>query len=408
MSTEQPCYTIISTDCHAGASIQGYRDHLPSRWHEEFDAWAADYKSPWDDLVNDTAARNWDSELRRQHMETDGVVAELIFPNTIPPFFPSIVNIVPLPSDPAELERRWAGVQAHNRWLVDFCNELPNQRRGMFQVFPHDLEASIAEVRWAAETGVAGGIVIPAIAPNHPIALPLYHGFYDPLWAAIEETGLAVGTHSGSGEPEYPEDPAASAVMLYEFGLFTNRTLSHLMIGGVFERFPELRYTMTEQGVRWIVETVDNLERQFHAVADRPWLELFVKEAYGRLTMTPWEYFHRNCFVGASILRPGEVDSARRLGAGNVMWGSDYPHREATAPYSVEALRVVLQGLPEEEIRQLLGTTAAAVYGFDLEALAPIADRVGPSVEQLATPLPAEEFPTDCEWFMPQMQTLAR
>lgn len=39
-------YTIISTDCHAGASIQGYREYLPARWHDEFDAWAAQYESP--------------------------------------------------------------------------------------------------------------------------------------------------------------------------------------------------------------------------------------------------------------------------------------------------------------------------------------------------------------------------
>ena len=97
---------------------------------------------------------------------------------------------MPLPSDQRDLERRWAGIQAHNRWLVDFCSELPAQRRGLVQVFPHQIEAAVEEVRWAAEQGVVGGVLIPAIPPNHATALPLYSGFYDPLWAAIEEAGL--------------------------------------------------------------------------------------------------------------------------------------------------------------------------------------------------------------------------
>jgi hypothetical protein len=38
-------------------------------------------------------------------------------------------------------------------------------------------------------------------------------------------------------------------------------------------------------------------------------------------------------------------------------------------------------------MQQVLGRTAAKVYGFDLDALAPIAQRVGPTVEELRVPL---------------------
>lgn len=196
--------------------------------------------------------------------------------------------------------------------------------------------------------------------------------------------------------------------MLYEFGLFTNRTLSHMLIGGVFERFPNLKYSMTEQGVKWVVETIHRLEIQFSALTDRPWLEMFVKEAYDKLSLRPSEYFERNCFVGASTIRPGEVQPALGLGAGNVMWGSDYPHREGTAPYTRQHLRVALQGTSEAEARRLLGETCANLYGFDLAKLDKIAERVGPSVEELQEPLSPADFPRDCEWFQDAMQTLAR
>lgn len=391
---------IISADTHAGADIGEYRAYLPQYWHDEFDAWASAYSSPWDDIVGDTAARNWDSELRRTHMESDGITAEVIFPNTIPPFFPTIVGIVPLPSNRADYDRRWAGLQAHNRWLVDFCAELPDQRRGLIQVFPNEVDDAVEEIRWAGESPGVGGVLMPAVPPNHVVD-PIFSRRYDPIWAACQEVGLPVCTHTGSGEPEYPDEPASAAVMFFEFGLFVNRTLSHLLIGGVFERFPDLKYTMTEQGVTWVPEVLARLDNQYEAVRDRPWLSMFVKEAYDQLKLSPREYFERNCFVGATSLRPREVDAAHNLGTANIMWGSDYPHSESTAPYSVESLRLVMTSFSERERQDLLVDTAAEVYGFDTDKLTAIAGSIGPTLQELRTPLSSDEYPSDHEWFLP-------
>jgi hypothetical protein len=38
---------VVSADCHAGAPIQGYRQSLESKWHDEFDAWAASFTNPF-------------------------------------------------------------------------------------------------------------------------------------------------------------------------------------------------------------------------------------------------------------------------------------------------------------------------------------------------------------------------
>ncbi len=112
-------YVVISSDCHAGASIRAYRDYLASDLHDEFDAWMETFDNPYKDLTGDDAERNWDSDRRLAEMEADGVVGEVIFPNTIPPFFPavSLVNQAP-PANAGDLDRRWAGLQAHNRWRL--------------------------------------------------------------------------------------------------------------------------------------------------------------------------------------------------------------------------------------------------------------------------------------------------
>jgi hypothetical protein len=42
----------------------------------------------------------------------------------------------------------------------------------------------------------------------------------------------------------------------------------------------------------------------------------------------------------------------------------------------------------------MTSTSAADVYGFDLDALQQIADVIGPTVEEIATPVAPEELPS--------------
>ena len=80
-------FTLISADTHAGGSHREYREYLDPEWRDEFDAWREKYKNPWKDLRNtDLRVRNWDDERRDADQLADGVVGEVLFPNTEPPF----------------------------------------------------------------------------------------------------------------------------------------------------------------------------------------------------------------------------------------------------------------------------------------------------------------------------------
>src|ERR1044071_731055 len=133
-------YTIISSDCHAGGNHQQYRERLESKYHEQFDAWRGKYKNPFRDLQDDGRSRNWDDERRRRDLGEDGIVAEVVFPNTVPPFFPTGQVVAPAPRDGEEYRRRLAGLHAHNRWLVDFVNLRPGRRAGLGQIFLNDVD----------------------------------------------------------------------------------------------------------------------------------------------------------------------------------------------------------------------------------------------------------------------------
>jgi predicted TIM-barrel fold metal-dependent hydrolase len=388
-------YTIISADGHAGADLLDYRPYLPSRWHDDFDRWAAGYVNPFADLLAPTAYRSWDGGRRLAEHDAAGVVGEVLFPNTVPPFFEE-GNLLARPPTEAEYAPRWAGLQAHNRWLVDFCAEAPERRAGIVQIFLNRVDDAVAELRWAKEhMGVFGGALLPAVAPNSHLR-PLWDPYYEPLWAVCEELDIPLNIHSGSGLPDYGDLDAARAIMLIELPWFAHRPLWHLIFGGVLERHPRLRLAMTEQGTAWVPRGLDTLDWFFARMTTGDSAEAnFFGAAVGSLTMTPSEYFHRNFWVGASFLRPSEAPLIPEIGVDRIMWGDDYPHSEGTYPYTTEALRVAFSACEPEAVQAMVGGNAARFYGFDLERLQAIGDQIGPKVDDVARPLAREEYPTD-------------
>jgi predicted TIM-barrel fold metal-dependent hydrolase len=105
------------------------------------------------------------------------------------------------------------------------------------------------------------------------------------------------------------------------------------------------------------------------------------------LKLKPSEYFRRNCYIGASFPSPSDAALFHQIGIDNVMWGSDYPHNEATFPYSKESLRMAFSSWSEADLRKIFSENAARVYGFDLAKLAPLAQGVGPTVDEVKTHL---------------------
>jgi predicted TIM-barrel fold metal-dependent hydrolase len=394
-------YTVISADGHAGASVSTYRGYLASRWYDDFDAWTQAYQNPFEDLAGSNVARNWDSDRRIAELERDGIVAEVLFPNTIPPFFPSGALVAPAPTG-SEYAHRWAGLQAHNRWLADFCADTPGRRAGVAQILLNDVDDACAEARFAHEAGLFGGILLPGVPPNHEVA-PLWSDVYEPLWSLCEDLDVVVNHHSGGGLPAFDlADPAARAVMLVEIPIYAHRALWALIFAGVFERHPKLKFVLTEQGTGWVPGTLQNLDwfakrMRITTAAEHQ----FGGAAVAKLSLTPTEYFRRNCWIGASFLRPVESELRHDVGVGRIMWGSDYPHTEGSYPYSREALRAAFAGAPEAEVRPMVAGTAASVYGFDLNALDAIATRVGPTVAEVAEPLVDVPADSTCNAFDP-------
>ena len=385
--------TVVSADTHGGADLLEYRPYLDAALRAEFDGWAEHHATDWRDLEGPDAPRNWDSDRRRRDLEADGIVAEVVFPNTIPPFFPEPHLAGTLPATEADYRRRWAGLKAHNRWVADFCAQAAGFRRGLVQVFPNVVEDALAEIRWAIDQPDLCGVLLPSVPPN--TLEPLYRPAYDPLWRLCAETGFPVVTHAGGGAPTLPDDPATLPVLIYEYGFWSHRTLWHLVLGGVFERHPDLRYVITEQGgPSWLSRLAAALDAKFDTLVNPTKQTARIDgSAMASMSMLPSEYIARNCWLGASFCQAHEMAYRHDVGVDRIMWGSDYPHREGTTPHSREALRAAFADVPAPETQAMVGSNAAELYGFDQAALDERAAQVGPELAELAVPL--DEPPAD-------------
>lgn len=390
MSTPtQDRYLIVSTDGHAGLLPEKYRDYVDPQYRDVFDVAVAeeiamraarekdflikDYNDKWRRGNEGKLAAAWDSDLRIEVIDDDGVAAEVLFPDGIternaPPFGAGL-SLKPWGVEP---ELQWAGARAHNRWMAEFCQAQPLRRIGLAIVpMLYDPAMAVQEVIWAHDNGLKG-ILIPALMGDRD---PYNHPKYHPVWQACEERGMVVHNHSGPS-PDYNfELPGAMGVFLVEFAWWAARPLWHLIFGGVFEKFPKLKYCLTEVSEFWVPSMLEMMD-----------VRASVKHTSGKLgdfrsnlTMKPSEYFDRNCWLSASALfDEGSTAVRHEIGMDNIMWGTDFPHPEGCWPHTREKMLQYMTGIPEAELTKMLGTNAIACYDLDEAALSKIADQVGP------------------------------
>lgn len=394
-------YLIVSSDCHAGPPAEHYREYMDPQYRERYDeflaglaamadARAADFNNAQRQFREKFLAKtgdggnraSWDSDLRERELDSDGIAAEVIFPDA------DVLGIGGVTSSPfgAGLSASgvddpalaMAGARAHNRWLADLCKQLPGRRGGIATVpIIHDVAAGVAEIERAHDSGVWAGVMIPTQwAPYASYNDPKY----DPVWATCQERGLAVTVHSGGSPRDISIAAGALPIYSSEAWFFAARPLWSLIWGGVFERFPDLKFAVTEDGAWWLPDLLDRFDEQWtgmHAT-------LKFGDTYRKaLPEPPSFYFRRNCFLGVGLTEP-ELARRHAIGVDQIAWGNDFPHPEGTWPHTRDWLRIKFHDCSVAETRKMLGTNALRCFSnFDADALAAVADRIGPSEEEI-------------------------
>ena len=385
-------YLVISADTHAGLPAEQYRPYLDARYHDQFDEYLAereanrsellrmnyDYIMGWETSNEEGLRGAYDVEQRDKELDADGVAAEVMFADAdaitgmaSPPFGAGLA--AGTITDP---ELAFAGARAHNRFLAELCQHNSHRRGGVGLVpITHDIERGVAEIEWLAGQPGIRGVMVPTMWRDH---LPYNHPAYDPVWAACQAAGLPVHTHSGDAPQEEYNDNIG--VYLAEVAWWSARPMWHLLFSGVFERFPGLKFVVTEGAAYWAADMMWKWDQYMGGSHTTKKLAALLK---GKISKLPSDYFGENLFIGASTMSKEEIRRRHVIGCNVIMWGTDYPHPEGTWPHTNERLRDDFSDVPVEDTRQLLGETAARCYGFDVTALRPIADRIGPTPESL-------------------------
>ena len=282
-----------------------------------------DYITNWETTHEEGLRGAYDAAQRDKEMDADGVAAEVIFPDAdaitgmeSPPFGAGLsAGTI---EDP---ELAFAGARAHNRFLVELCAESPERRAGIGLVpICHDIERAVAEIEWLADKPGIRGIMVPTMWRDH---LPYNHPAYDPVWAACQAAALPVHTHSGEAPRE--EMNEFIGIYLAEVVFWTHRPISHLLFSGAFERFPGLKFVVTEGACYWVADMKWKWDQYFGGGHTTKKMAALMK---GILSKLPSEYFGTNIFVGASTMSKEEIRRRHTIGCDVAMWGTDYPHPE--------------------------------------------------------------------------------
>jgi predicted TIM-barrel fold metal-dependent hydrolase len=408
---------MVSSDGHATAKMRDYRPYLDPDVRSEFDAFCDTFDEEgmttvnpkslanridpelvqlWIDtvLVEDRVAGQWDPDRRLQELDREGIAGEVIFPDFGLPFElhpPLVAAILGYSRTPEQVE---VANRAYNRWLADFCSTAPERLAGLAVLSFADVDATVAEIRWAKEAGLKG-IVLPAMDEN----MPLFDKRLAPVWSVLEELELPMCSHtaissitkhiSAATLQSVPHPACATPIMTAQAYFNTQQILTHLIWGGVFERHPGLRIALTEQGTGWVVSALRG--------ADYSWEQSYLRRDVREVVKhKPSYYFGRQVWMGSSLFSRAEAEARYDIGVDKIMIGADYPHHEGTwgaGPGTTEYLQATLgaAGVSADDARPMIGGNAIEMFGFDAAALRTLADKIGTELEVLLTP-PTEDF----------------
>ena len=198
---------------------------------------------------------------------------------------------------------------------------------------------------------------------------PLYgrspaDSYFDPFWARVNEAGIVVAYHAIGGASPYDDmyengwSRPASEDRFYvtnlRQALFPAErpamdTITALVLGCVFQRFPNLRVAIVEMGCTWVPYLLHSID---HAggLVDRK------VEAFGhKLYVRPSEVVKQHVWV-SPFPEEDVVGLAGLIGADRVLMGSDWPHPEGNH-YPAEYVSCI-ESLNDDSIRRIMRENA--------------------------------------------------
>lgn len=304
----------------------------------------------------------YDPKARVQDMDVDGVQAACCYPS-----FPGFAGGSLAKAGDKELARLC--VAAWNDFNLEEWYAFAPDRFIPLAMVPYwNVDETVTEIRRVAAAG-AKGITFPE-SPV-PLGLPSFHSdHWEPLWNALEETNLPISLHFGSSgfvpsfglagqstdkliSGEMKDDaPFAVAISLFATNLMW--TVSDLLLSGVLQKHPGLKFVLAEGGIGWmpyIRERVDYTWERHRWYQDidfdqRP-SELMDKHFWG-------------CFIDDQF----GVAVRDLIGIDRITCEIDYPHSDSLWPNSRKHYTELFLDVPDDDVHKMVELNARELYNF--------------------------------------------
>ena len=333
----------------------------------------------------------FDSDARNEILDDEGVAAEVLFPDA------DVLGTGRIASSPFGTglagagDNRGAGHRRRPRPqpLARRLRRPGPERRIGVAVIPAiipDMDTVLELVREAKELGHRGIMI-----PTRWFDRPAYHDpIYEPLWALTEELGLVLHTHSGAGPTDIGLGPGMLPIYATEAGWWAARPLWVLIWGGVFERHPDLKYSIAENGAWWVPDRSARWTRSGSAATTPASSATCSARAVDEAERVPRpQLLPRRVDPGRRRHRAPVPDRRRQPDVGQRL----PPPRGHVPVHALLDPRAVPATCPRRRPRRCSALTAAEVYGVDVDALRPLVERIGPTLDEVHGDAPLPRVP---------------
>jgi predicted TIM-barrel fold metal-dependent hydrolase len=288
----------------------------------------------------------YDPKARLEDMDVNHVEASACYP-TFPRFCGQTF------SEGKDKDLGLACVEAYNNWMVDeWCGDSNGRLIPICLIPLWDVRLAVAEVHRNAARGVRA-VAFSEIAAV--LGLPSIHsGYWDPFFAACEETGTVVCMHIGSSSrmPATSPDAPPSVTASLAFG-GAMMSVVDFLYSGLLVRFPKLKLSYAESQMGWlpyILERIDDVWED-----NQGWAQT------KHIPEPPSTYFHRNMWVSFFKDQTG-IDNRARIGIDRITFETDYPHSDSTWPDTLSTAAGLLDGLSDDDVYRIVRGNAIELF----------------------------------------------
>lgn len=252
--------------------------------------------------------------------------------------------------------------RAYNDWMAEFCSYDPTRMFSIGIIPTTGIDDAISELkRCLIDLGMRG-VAIESY-PSGSLSDPAPED--DRFWAVAEEIGKPISLHASIRIPGNATKFFVKANdelrKLVAGGSFTVVT-KKLILSGLFDRFPNLKYVGAEVQSGWVPYYIERFDANY---------KKFGKQAGIRLELLPSEYFMRNIYT-TFLIDQVAVNNRYAIGVDRMMWMCDFPHSVSNWPIDVELAHAQLKagGVPPDEWERLMWRTVADLYEIPYESAA--------------------------------------